>query len=342
MLLLGASAIMIPFSPDPVLSLLGLWRMLLFAGVAGLLAIGLLDRWLLLRVLAFALFLQAVLAIAQFAGGHDLGLQALGESSLTADTLNIAKIVTDAGSWVRGMGTLAHANILGGLLALGLLLLAGQPAKRAEDYVVAAVMLAGLFFTFSRAAWLALAVGLAVLLFFEFRRRIVSVLAAGIIFALFAGFFAGIFVARIGTGDLAISSLLAEQGRLAQLEQSLQIVQQYPLGAGQGQYTNALAASHPELADYQLQPVHHFFALQVAEGSLLVAAVWLIVFIAFIYWAYCEQRYAALAVLASALVLAQFDHYLATSYAGQAMLWLVIGWVLAELGEGVHVRSIRT
>jgi len=340
-LLLGASAAVIPFSADPVLSLLGLWRTVLFAGIALLLAVGLLDRWLVLRVLAVALFLQAVLAIAQFAGGTDLGLQLLGESSFTSDTLNIAKVVTEAGSWVRGMGTLAHANILGGLLALGLLLLAGQPAKRVEDYVLGAVMLAGLFFTFSRAAWLAFALGMALLLIFEFRRRIVSVLAAGIIFALFAGFFAGIFVARVGTGDSSIITPAIEQGRVVQLWQSLEIIQEHPLGVGQGQYTNILAESSPELADYQLQPVHHFFALQAAEGSRLVLVAWLALFVSLIYWAYRARRYAALAVLLSALVLAQFDHYLTTSFAGQAMLWLVIGWVLAELAEGVQVQKIK-
>src|ERR1019366_9370942 len=66
---------------------------------------------------------QAVVAIGQVLGQHSLGLAGLGEW-LLAPSLGVSVVTTIEGTRVlRGYGLADHPNILGGILAVGLVLL---------------------------------------------------------------------------------------------------------------------------------------------------------------------------------------------------------------------------
>lgn len=354
--LLGLSVLVIPFAHDPFLALIFFWRTFEFTLVAVLLGAGLLNRFWMIKVLTATFFLQAILGVGQYLASGSLGLAFLGESWAEALTFNVAKVVLpNASVAVRGLGTLAHANILGGVLALVLLLLVSysssplpdaekqrdgsaefRPYKSLIAYFAAVILEVGLFFTFSRAAYLAFFTGLAVLVIFEFRRRAVSSFLAVLIFAVLMTAFGSPFFVRLGEEFYDQHSGLRTEavvdfGRVVQFKRSAEIMQNRPLGTGRGSYIFALAQQDEHLQNYQLQPVHNFFALKAAEESAIVALAWLALFGALAFQALRQRKFTALAVLIGAFVLAQFDHYLADSFAGEFSLFLVFGFVLAEL-----------
>jgi len=317
------SLLSILFAAEPVFALLDFLRLISLLLISGLLATGFFEVSKFVKIFVLTICLQAGLGIAQFLLGHDLGLQLLGESNFTADTLNLAKISLEGGQVVRGLGTLPHANILGGLLAIGVLLLPSREKKSPLAYAAGLLLLVGLFFTFSRAAWLAVAVGFLVLLFFQFRRRVISIALAGLIFA------GLIFSFPAATETRLTETVTADLPRIEQLQIAGEIAQQNLLGVGVGQYSLALAEIRPDLPAHAVQPVHNFFALEAVEKSLLVALAWVFVFVFLARSAFQARQISALSVLAGLLVLANFDHFFTTNFAGEGIFILALGWIFS-------------
>ncbi|MFH0834174.1 MAG: O-antigen ligase family protein [Patescibacteria group bacterium] len=333
-ILLALEILVVPVARDPLLALLHFWRTLEFAGVAFFLASGIFGARSVVRILAAALFFQAALALAQFFARGDIGFHFLGESFFDAMTFNVAKTVSASGeTLIRGMGTLPHANIFAGLSALTLLALANYARKHPLVYFVAVVILAGMFFAFSRAATLAFFTGLAVLTVFQFRRRVFSAAAASAIFGILLVFFSASFFARFENSADSVS-------RFDQISQALTISRTNILGVGRGSYTAALAENFPNLEFWEIQPVHNFFALKTAEESIFTALAWLGVFATLGFFAFRKQKFEALALLAGAFVLANFDHYFSSNFAGEAFLWIVFGLVIAEIADEPYFQKL--
>ncbi|MFH0776708.1 MAG: O-antigen ligase family protein [Patescibacteria group bacterium] len=333
-ILFACEILILPLARDPLLALLHFWRTLEFAGTAFFIASGIFGSRSVVRILAAALFFQAALGTAQFFAQGDLGLHFLGEPFFDASTFNIAKTFSALGEVLpRGLGTLAHANILGGLAALTLLALANYDRKHHLVYFVAVMILAGLFFSFSRAAVLAFFAGLTVLLIFQTRRRIISALAAFVVFGALLLAFPAPFFARFGAaaGD-SIS-------RLDQIFQALEISRENPLGVGRSDFTAALAEKYPDLPFYALQPVHNFFVLKTAEESVFVALAWLVIFAWLAFWSWREKKFEALALLVALFLLANWDHYFASNFAGEAFWWIVFGLVIAEISSKAEFKK---
>lgn len=325
--LFAASIVIIPWAGDSLLALLNFWRMLLLAAVALAIALRIFNRYAVVKILAAAVFLQAGLGIAQYLAKGDMGIALLGESFFTADTFNVAKIVLPSGEIaLRGMGTLPHANIFGGLLAVMLLLLAAHPRKSASLYFATIVILTGLFFSFSRAAYLAFFLGLFVLLVFQFKRRLVSALASFSIFGILLLAFGDPFFVRVGEGS-------GIPPRSDQIYQALEISRENPFGVGRGGYVTSLAELDPNLEFWQLQPVHNFFALKLAEESLVVVLAWLAVFVWLLYWSVKEKQFEVLALLSAIFLLMNFDHYFADNFTAQAVLWITLGFTVGSLAD---------
>ncbi|MFH1546468.1 MAG: O-antigen ligase family protein [Patescibacteria group bacterium] len=326
-ILLAVSAAAVPFAHDPLFALLHFWRLFEFALAAFFIASGIFDWQAILRILAAAFFLQTSLAIAQFFAHGELGFHFFGESFFTAETFNVAKTALPTGEvLIRGMGTLAHANILGGLAAIVLLLLAAYPRKSAPVYFISAVILAGMFFSFSRAAYLAFFAGIFALLVFQFRRRIISSLAAFSIFGILLFVFGAPFFVRLQS-DSGVPS------RLDQISHAVEISRENPFGVGRGGYTLALAENFPQLESWQLQPVHNFFALKFAEESALAALAWLAVFVALAWQTFRRKKFTALALVVATFILVNFDHYFSTNFSAKVVLWIVFGFAVARISE---------
>lgn len=313
------------FSQNSLLTLLHFWRTFEFAIVAFFIASGVFELRAVVRIIASAFFLQAILATAQFFARGEIGLHFFGESFFTVGTFNVGKTILSSGEvLVRGMGTLSHANIFAGLSAVVLLLLAGRERKHILVYFVAVVIFIGMFFAFSRSADLAFFAGIFLLLIFNFRRRVVSTLAVTFIFSFLIFFFGAPFFIRVQT------NLASSTTRLTQILQSVEIARENIFGVGRGEYTLALATKFPEKDFWQIQPVHNFFALKIAEESIFTAFTWFGIFTSFIFWAFQERKFEVVAVLTALFLLANLDHYFSSNFSGEAVLWLALAFVINE------------
>jgi len=111
---------------------------------------------------------HALLAIWQFATQTVIGSSWLGMSSQNPADLGVSVVQTSVGRFLRAYGGFPHPNILAGWMATGLLAtlwLNITPLKlrggKGVIWLIEGLFTLGLFYSFSRSAWLAAAVGLA-------------------------------------------------------------------------------------------------------------------------------------------------------------------------------------
>jgi O-antigen ligase len=125
------------------------------------------ERPRLTVAIGLLLLIQSSIAIAQFFLQHEVGLAAVGEVVLDLDVEGTSVLWGRGRNWLRGYGLTTHPNILGAMLCTCLLLFLPQLkawsrwtlTQQLFFMLSALIGLAGLFITFSRAAWLAFAVG---------------------------------------------------------------------------------------------------------------------------------------------------------------------------------------
>jgi hypothetical protein len=135
------------------------------------------------------IFLQAILGIWQFFNQSSFSNKWLGLATHDPAQLgtSVVEFVARDGigeRWLRAYGGLDHPNMLGGILAIGILLLIGQMVARQifnvkffkiVNWIFLAIFSVALFFSFSRGAWLAvLAGGFFMLISFLIRRDLKS------------------------------------------------------------------------------------------------------------------------------------------------------------------------
>ena len=129
-------------------------------------------KQLFLKLFVYFCALQSIIAIIQFAGQSPLGLFKLGESHIGPNMVGVAKIVSSGTNFIRSYGTFPHPNPFSAFLVVGILigtyLLINSPSIKARLLHSSLIFLniLGLTLTFSRGAYLALALGL--LIFFGF------------------------------------------------------------------------------------------------------------------------------------------------------------------------------
>ncbi len=131
----------------------------------------------LFTALACGLLLQATVGIAQYAKKGDIGLQFLGEATMT--TLEYANRATymDGGATFRIGGLLGHPNILAGFIAMLAPMLLAMLMTRLPLYrklaigAVLATALLALLLTLSRSGWLAFALAAPIVVGLMLRDR---------------------------------------------------------------------------------------------------------------------------------------------------------------------------
>ncbi|MFA5967315.1 MAG: O-antigen ligase family protein [Patescibacteria group bacterium] len=311
--------------------------------------------------LAWGTGLQAIIAIGQYGLNRSLGLKFLGESPLQPAELGIPVVLINGVRHLRAHGTLPHANVLGGYLALvlpwlGLIYLGVVKAiKRPWIYwLILTVGSVALLFSFSRSAWLAIGLTCLVVIIWRLisgRPRwqgwdggliaIVMVIALSQYPAL---------VSRFHPEQTAL-----EQGsvtaRIDQLQQAKLVYDKYPLtGVGVGQYTIYLLQQDTNKLGWQYnsklsswvynlsrqiwdyQPVHNIFLLVLAELGW-VGEVLFIVLLGGLIWVSGSLfklgrsllGVVALSSVTAIVILGLFDHYLWTLQPGRLILFLTIG-----------------
>ncbi len=141
-------------------------------------------KWRIAKVFVGFSVIQSIIALLQFYKQTSLGLYRLGESHLSANTYNVAKLVVDGHTYIRAYGTFPHPNLLAAFLVTGIMLsiyLFISTNKKWQILWGISIFLniLGLTITFSRGAYLALVIGLLIylvtlskILFFDFMEKL--------------------------------------------------------------------------------------------------------------------------------------------------------------------------
>ena len=297
--------------------------------------------------------LQAALAVAQFLSQSAVGTKWLGMAPHEAAVAGSYVVETASGRWLRAYGSLSHPNVLGFFLIIGIFfavgLLVSLPAgRRARRLAAAALPLlaAGVFFSFSKSAVLALIIGLTLLVFWSVRSskpsfrpvfRSVLVLAAvglllGVIFS------AVVFTRLSGAGRLEARSY---DDRRAQIREAAEIVADHPLwGVGMGEMPLALERDYADgRPGWGYEPVHDVYLLSLSEVGLFGLMAWLAILTLAIHRSAAAARRGSVgaailgACLAAVAAVSFVDHFLWSSWFGQLMFWSLCGLAFVRTEE---------
>jgi hypothetical protein len=285
-----------------------------------------------------ALTLESVIGMWQFESQSTASTQFPGlnwPGILTPATQGASVVqLADGTRWLRAYGTLPHPNILGGL---SFVLLAGVMAlfllePKYRPWLLAPVGLGTvlLVLTFSRSAWLALAVFALLLAFgrrrFERKRLVVLavVTSASVLLAAIPAW--ALVFARTG-GSQAAAEAFSATGRSWLMGAGWQFIRERPL-AGLGAGTFIIELARRAAFGYIVEPVHNLSMLITGElglgGGLLLAGM---VGAGVLQAWRTNQPEAVLfsAALVGLGVTGLFDHYLWTLAPGRVLLGAVLG-----------------
>jgi O-antigen ligase len=309
--------------------------------------------------MAISLGVQSAIAALQFWRQKDLGLQLLGEQNIAPYPGGGSILVTDGAFWLRGYGLTPHPNILGGLLLIFILTLIApylqaRPRKRPLWLVLLLVGSVGLFFSFSRSAWLGgITGGLFIMVTVRLHRRwrenhwrslVALALVAGLLLLGLVSQHFPLVKARFSPGSSPQETRSITE-REALVEAAWSLIRLSPLtGIGAG---NFAAASLPlvSAADAAPQPVHNMPLLLIAElgpaGGVLWA--WLMVLplgLALHRLRRDQLTLWGLGLTASLIafgVIDLFDYYAWGWAQGRALRWLYWGLWGAEMAPNESV-----
>jgi len=278
--------------------------------------------------LLISILLQSILGIYQFLTQTSFANKYLGLAAHNPSTLGTAVIETVNGRWLRAYGGLDHPNILGGVLAISLIFTAYFLAKKKMLntskqvwssiflFVFYFVSLYALIFTFSRSAWLALALGflaLLIVLVINNDRWILSRFIALIFFSLVlvgivAAPYQDLLAVRLEAETrLEQKSITERQNYIYQAKELL--MKNFLFGVGVGNYGVAVGlVDDNKKPAWEYQPVHNTFLLLWVESGLLA----FLSFLAFLFFLIKSGRREifAWAILVPLLILMLLDHWL--------------------------------
>jgi O-antigen ligase len=348
----------------------------------GLFLLGIGLFWLVVKVkydkiklaIAFfsALLIQSALAGWQFLAQNAfadkwLGLAAHSPGDLGASVIETFSAEGLGERWLRAYGSLDHPNVLGGVLSLGLIVLAyiylrgyfkkdeikKEKIKNKKFFLFSfLIFILALLLTFSRSAWLALAAGLALFLItFIFKKDwaalkrlglviILSAVLSGVIFInyqnLFFTRYQGIFFSNGGAARLELKSV---SERKMYFDDSLKLIKKnWLIGSGIGNYTKALAEKEKMRPWYQLEPVHNVFLLVWAETGIF-GLIFFIAFLAALFRQSAKSKnLLGLSLLGALAIIMMFDHYFWSLRSGILFFWLATGIVYKNLNH-CHARE---
>lgn len=305
---------------------------------------------ILIMAFAGAAALEAVWGMEQFFFQIVPANKWLGEAFHSASILGDSVLQTADGRFLRAYGTLPHPNMLGGMLTAAILLLFGllanqykQPNKSQSNFYSLlttyysllwgglVLLLFGLFFTFSRSAWLALGIGIlfgGIWMIAAKQKRAI----AGIIFTVIvcAASLVLIFPESLSRFSQNQSlEILSVSERVREYDDAQIIVRKKPFaGIGINQYVKELQNIYPSFPAWKIHPIHNVYLLVLSELGI----IGLLVFIIIIAWhlSFLKinspplQIWTASAAI-SLLIIGLFDHYLWTLHFGIILFWLIFG-----------------
>ena len=330
--------------------------------------------WFLLGIGLFFLIVKAKYSRLKLLFGFFLGIffsaslgiwQFLSQSSFANKWLGLAKhdpaepgasVVEAIGSlglgerWLRAYGTLDHPNMLGGLLALGaiivvLTVLHLKKTERKETvagykyiiltfYFLLITFLFALFFTFSRADWLAFVINLfAVLIIvlikkdrFQQIQILKIILISGILVFILLTSFQNLVLVRV-KGE----SRLEQKSNIERLDSNKVALDMFRdnwlIGVGMGNYTTELAKINPNHPAYFYQPTHNTYLLIAAEIGIFGIALFLYLILYINHYILKSGKVYKIPLIIALIILLTFDHWLWSLHFGVLFLFFVLGFI---------------
>ncbi|MFH1583375.1 MAG: O-antigen ligase family protein [Candidatus Falkowbacteria bacterium] len=358
--LLLMSAVSVFFAANRPLALYKLGWLILGIGLFWLVKSANYDRLKLIYTMLTAVFLQAILGSWQFLTQSSFANKWLGiafHNGADLGTSVIEAVGTDGvlERWLRAYGGTDHPNIFGGVMAAGILLVIyliladapseKSPALRSTPWLKGLIIIftAALFFSFSRTAWLGLAIGLTIIMALAVVGRNLKrqkglaeiILVMGILLFVLFSQYQNLITSRLGSEGRLENKSISE--RLVSYQESWQMIKNnWVVGVGLGNYTYALNRQTPNQKSFYYQPTHNVFLLVWSE----IGIVGLLFFVGVIIFVFIRLRslsrakrgicvgYALRndsAILIALVVIMTFDHWLFSLHFGVLFFWLVIG-----------------
>lgn len=343
--LLGLSVLR---STDTLLSLFTVYRWLLVAGVG--LVVYQVAREIGSRLLyAFSVqgFLQAILGLYQFFTQTLVGSKWFGMSTQFPQTLGVSVIENNGGRWLRAYGSFGWPTSLGMYLAVAivasviLFLHTKNNRARISLLIMIPVMVAGLFVTFARGAWLATVAGLVTIFALclrEYVRLPLSVyrergrdclalyFLLGILAVSYAGVLRPLIATRFSTATRLEQRSVSE--RVSQYRDAWSAFRQHPfVGVGPGAYTRYLYTEDSRRALSDLQPVHMVYMLFLVEVGVIFSGGLFLLVLFFV--ARGRVSAAALPLVVCLSIAGLFDHWLVSMWGGLLVVFVVVGLSVA-------------
>ena len=349
--LMGLTAlglISVTYSVDPVLSLYHALRLIALLG----LYLYLVNEVKSLRVVAVAamgqVVIQTSIGIIEVLRQQSIGLEVLGEITLDPASKGVSVVVANGVRSLRAYALTDHPNILGGCLALSLLLIVAWHISSRSRWSTLigglfAIGAVGLLLTFSRSAWVALVGGSLVIgaLLIVTRQRLraqrwLGLMFAGLIATLpFAWSNADYLGVRLNVNNSFVTvaaedQALGERTILNSLARGM--ILDRPWGVGLGTFPIALFEREPAYP-FNYQPPHHVLLEAASELGVIGGGLYFVMIVApWIALIINRRRLIASPALIglSGLVLAVsvigvFDYYTWLSVPGRLWLWLIWG-----------------
>ncbi len=300
------------------------------------------DRTLFIVAFVASAVVQSVLAIVQFLTQSVFSWLWSGIASQSGADLGASVVQFADERWLRAYGSFPHPNILGAFLALALLFTLHQIKFTTYRLLLMAsglLLTTGLFFTFSRAAWLAAIVGIIVWLFATHAWRDRLVRQTLIILTAYVLLLTTIFFPLVRTRIMG-GERLEQRSTTERIEgygEAWQLIKRYPLlGVGIGNYTVAVHHElRPNDPTWSYQPVHNVFVLILAELGLVGFLLLITPFIPLIL----RGRRESFVVLFPLLPLLLLDHSFWTLHSGVLTLFIFSVLIYSTRSENAILHT---
>ena len=287
---------------------------------------------------------QGIFALWQFFAQYIPASKWLGLAEQAPANLGVSVIEFGDERWLRAYGSLGSPNALGLFLAviflLGLYLYAKLNNRQRIFFTLGQIcILLGLLLSFSRAAYLAVIVGI-IFYVFNFLKHCQRVIGRELFYSVLITVFLVAALTPLFAARFNLSNRLEQkswQERQSQYSEALQIFYSRPFwGVGPGAYTAELAARHPDQPAWNYQPVHSLYLMLLVETGL----VGLFLFIFGLYWVAKNVYYfrpQTWPLLAGLLTAGLFDHWFWSMFTGQAFFCLILAIILPTVHQQAPV-----
>lgn len=271
----------------------------------------------------------------------------LGLAAKNAEVAGTAVVETDSGRLLRAYGTFPHPNVFGGYLAVALVtfawLIRSLPsllATRCSLFSAVPIILlsATLIITFSRSAWLGLAIGFLILIaLMLMRHRVLPSRALPIIILGLITLLSTLFVfhtqvfSRVQlTGRVEQISVTERASQFSRFDDVF--VMNPVLGVGSGAYTFALSKIDPGGQAWDYQPIHNVFLLVLGELGVVGLAALLYLMIRVDQVSARASKTAGgmlgLCLGITLLIISLFDHYSFSLWPGLALSAVALSFIV--------------